>query len=79
MKAMPRRARTGACAIILWIGLAIPAQANFTCGGNITYLGLNYTGSVAVAVAGFGMWSICSGNDACISRIANSMSGRESK
>ena len=63
MKAMPKRARGYACAIILAMAAAVPAQANFTCGGNITYLGINYTGTVVMSVAGFGIWSICNFNE----------------
>ena len=63
MKAMSRPARAAMCSIVLGLVAALPAQANFTCGGNITYLGLNYTGTVVVAVAGFGIWSICNFNE----------------
>jgi hypothetical protein len=63
MKAMPNRARGFAYAMGLALVASMPANANFTCGGNIAYLGFNYTGTVVVAVGGFGIWSICNVNE----------------
>jgi len=39
-----------------WCSLA---QANFTCAGGISYLGVNSLGTVYVAVGPFGIWPIC--------------------
>lgn len=63
MNDVRNRTRRFAYAVVLALAAAMPANANFTCGGNITYLGLNYTGAVVVAVNGFGIWTICSVNE----------------
>jgi len=38
---------------------ATSAQANFTCSGQVSYLGVNSQDMVYVAVTGFGVWAIC--------------------
>jgi len=35
------------------------AEANFTCGGAITYLGVNSSSSLYVSMGPFGVWLIC--------------------
>jgi hypothetical protein len=56
--AMPKRARAFAFVAILGASISIPAHANFTCEGPITYLGLGYEANLTVSV-GYGIWTIC--------------------
>lgn len=56
---MLRSSRVLACAVLLGMAASLPARANFTCSGQISYLGLDYSGSLNVSV-GFGIWNICS-------------------
>jgi hypothetical protein len=53
------RARVYACAVILGLCTSATAYANFTCEGQIAYLGLTSDGSINLSV-GFGIWGICS-------------------
>src|SRR5689334_15672518 len=48
----------------LLIGLCDTAQANFTCGGKVTYLGLFSDGTLTVGVNGYGPWYICNNSTA---------------
>jgi hypothetical protein len=56
---VPLRARSLLCAMVLGASALVPAHANFTCEGQITYLGLTPDGSINISV-GFGTWGICS-------------------
>jgi len=41
------------------LGICPLAVANFTCSGQITYLGVNSASSLYVSVGSFGIWPIC--------------------
>lgn len=45
----------------LWVICAFsgPGWANFTCQGQVTYLGLTPDGTVHLGVNGYGVWVIC--------------------
>jgi hypothetical protein len=57
---MTNRLRALACVLSGGLVWSLPAYANFTCEGQIAYLGLSPDGSISVALAGFGVWYICS-------------------
>jgi hypothetical protein len=46
------------CAAALGNFFAVPAHANFTCEGQIAYLGITPNGNLYVSV-GFGIWNMC--------------------
>jgi hypothetical protein len=56
---LPRhRVRGLACAGFLSLLISSNASANFTCSGQISYLGMSPEGVITVSV-GFGVWYIC--------------------
>lgn len=55
------KSRSLVCALILSCAASAPTQANFTCSGSISYLGLSYDGVLVVSV-GFGIWNVCNVN-----------------
>lgn len=46
------------CAAVLAVMASTNANANFTCEGPISYLGMNPEGVITVSV-GFGVWYLC--------------------
>ncbi len=53
-----RRNQAGLLAL-LFASLSGNAWANFTCAGQLSYLGLGPQGEVYLAVQGFGVWAVC--------------------
>ena len=58
MNRMTRRVHRLVCAGVLSIFISANANANFTCVGQVTYLGMSPDGTITVSV-GFGTWYIC--------------------
>jgi hypothetical protein len=57
------RVRNLALAGFLSVLISSNASANFTCSGQVAYLGMNAEGVVTVSV-GFGVWYICNQSSA---------------
>jgi hypothetical protein len=54
-----RRVHRAVAFVLMLASLSGNAWANFTCAGQLSYLGLGPQGEVFLSVQGFGVWAVC--------------------